>query len=94
MGVLDCENFRLSAGWTQNAIGGYIQYKAQEELARFAGRMGLNLKEFNTLLAINSKIGIAVAGTTYSKEDATIEGFFSRDKGEVLRGTVTELKLA
>src|SRR5690625_7465676 len=42
--------------------------KAQGELARVAARLGLSLGEFNMLLALNSRLGLAVAGTTRSEE--------------------------
>src|SRR5690625_6008697 len=54
--------------------------KAQGELARVAARLGLSLGELNMLLALNSRLGLAVAGTTYIRDTATVEGFFSRTK--------------
>src|SRR5690625_5786524 len=65
-------------GWVQNAAGSYAQYKAQGELARVAARLGLSLGEFNMLLALNSRLGLAVAGTTYDPDTGTVEGFASR----------------
>src|SRR5690625_519863 len=52
--------------------------KAQGELARVAARLGLSLGEFNMLLALNSRLGLAVAGTTYDPDTGTVEGFASR----------------
>ncbi|MCC5855649.1 MAG: VCBS repeat-containing protein [Idiomarina sp.] len=73
-------------GWVQNAVGGYMQYKVQGELTRFAAKYGLSLEEFNLLLALNSRLGLAVAGTTYDEELGTVEGFFSRSRHRYLGG--------
>ncbi|RUO18946.1 hypothetical protein CWE08_10315 [Aliidiomarina iranensis] len=67
-------------GWVRNAVGSYGQYKAQSELTRFAAKNGLSLQELNLILALNSKIGLEVAGTTYNSESGTVEGFLSREK--------------
>lgn len=67
-------------GWARNAVGSYAQYKAQGELARFAARNGLTLQELNLILGLNSKLGLAVAGTTYDSGRGRVEGFLSRDE--------------
>ncbi|RUO18172.1 hypothetical protein CWE08_11850 [Aliidiomarina iranensis] len=36
------------------------------------------MQELNLILALNSKIGLEVAGTTYIRDNSTVEGFFSR----------------
>ncbi len=64
----------------QNAVGQYMQYKASAELGRFATKNGMTLQELNVLLALNSQLGLAVAGTTFDRDKSTIAGFLSRDK--------------
>ncbi len=68
-------------GWVQNAVGSYGQYKAQSELTRFATKNGLSLQELNLILALNSKIGLEVAGTTYRADTGLMEGFTKRTGG-------------
>ncbi|MDX3775749.1 RHS repeat-associated core domain-containing protein [Chromatiaceae bacterium AAb-1] len=70
----------------QNAAGQYMQYKASEELGRFAAKNGMTLQELNVLLSLNSQLGLAVAGTTYIRDSATVEGFFSRSEHPLLGG--------
>ncbi|RUO18180.1 hypothetical protein CWE08_11890 [Aliidiomarina iranensis] len=70
-------------GWVQNAVGSYGQYKAQSELTRFAAKNGLSLQELNLILGLNSKLGLAIAGSTYDKNAQTVTGFTTRS-GELL----------
>ncbi len=72
-------------GWVQNAVGSYGQYKAQSELTRFAAKNGLSLQELNLILGLNSKLGLEVAGTTYSYEEGVIYGFGQRHGGQLDR---------
>ena len=68
----------------QQAVGEIAQYKAAKEVQRLANRDGLSLEELNLLLALNSKLGLEVAGSTYIKDDQTVEGFLSRTGGSWL----------
>ncbi|RUO18950.1 hypothetical protein CWE08_10335 [Aliidiomarina iranensis] len=68
-------------GWVRNAVGSYGQYKAQSELTRFAAKNGLSLQELNLILALNSKLGLEVAGTTYNPDKQQVTGFSTRENG-------------
>ncbi|MEE1999822.1 RHS repeat-associated core domain-containing protein [Alkalimonas sp. MEB108] len=68
-------------GWAQNAVGQYGQYKTQQELARFAAKNGLTLQELNLILGLNSKLGLAIAGTTYNPDKQQVTGFTTRENG-------------
>ena len=65
--------------WFQNAVGATLQYQASKVIAREAARHGLTLQEFNLILALNSKIGLKIAGTTFDEESGTVQGFASRE---------------
>ena len=65
--------------WAQNAIGATVQYQVSRKLEQEAARHGLTLQEFNLILALNSKVGLKLAGTSYNEKEGTIEGFASRD---------------
>jgi len=73
------------ANTTQNLIGQGAQYAASKELARFAAKHGMTLQELNLFLALNSKIGLKLAGTTFDQSDRKdgsrrVGGFLSRDE--------------
>jgi hypothetical protein len=71
-------------GFFQNAGGHALQYGASYGLAKVAARHGLTLQELNLILGVNSRIGYAVSGTTFSQDSGTISGFTSRSKRGVL----------
>ena len=71
--------------WAQNAVGATVQYQVSRKLEQEAARHGLTLQEFNLILALNSKIGLELAGDTYDIEKKQINGFFSRRGGKLLK---------
>lgn len=66
--------------WAQEAVGATMQYHASRKIAEEAARHGLTIQEFNLILALNSKVGLAIAGSTFDGNTGTgtIEGFMSR----------------
>lgn len=73
--------------WAQNAVGMYAEQKVSKELARFAAKNGMTLQELNLLLALNSKLGKKLIGSTFRNINgvAKVEGFTARSDG-VLSG--------
>jgi len=66
--------------WLQDAAVRGMQYAAASELEKRAEGWGLTLGELNAILAVNSELGKAIAGSTYDQRRDTVRGFFSREE--------------
>lgn len=65
-------------------VGYGLQYQSSRVLAREAAKHGLTLQEVNLFLALNSKVGLEVAGSTYNTEGKNLVTGFTRRKGGLI----------
>ncbi len=69
--------------FAQNLVGNSLNYGASYAVGELAENYGMTLQQFNLLLALNSKLGLWAAGSTFNRDDGTVGGWASRQGGEI-----------